>query len=109
MGAALGIPGDGVTALLLGGTMILGIQAGPLLVINNPGIVYALFETALLAVAVLSILWPYVGPLADGPARAGLNPAAPTNEAPERSGAPGLVAATGQRRSSGSSASGRFW
>jgi putative tricarboxylic transport membrane protein len=46
---ALGIPGDGTTAILLGGLMIHGIQAGPLLFTNNPEIVYALFGTALLA------------------------------------------------------------
>lgn len=57
---ALGIPGDGVTALLLGGLMIHGIQAGPLLFTNNPGIVYALFETALLA-AILVLILQYFG------------------------------------------------
>ncbi len=46
---ALGIPGDGVTAILLGGLMIHGVQAGPLLFNNNPEIVYALFLTALIA------------------------------------------------------------
>ncbi|WFE76706.1 tripartite tricarboxylate transporter permease [Roseinatronobacter sp. S2] len=46
---ALGIPGDGVTAILLGGLMIHGIQAGPLLFTNNPGIVYTLFLAALIA------------------------------------------------------------
>lgn len=46
---ALGIPGDGVTAILLGGLMIHGVQAGPLLFTNNPEIVYALFLTALIA------------------------------------------------------------
>jgi putative tricarboxylic transport membrane protein len=52
---ALGIPGDGVTAILLGGLMIHGVQAGPLLFNNNPEIVYALFLTALIAsVAVLA-------------------------------------------------------
>lgn len=51
---ALGIPGDGVTAMLLGGLMVHGIQPGPLLFTNNPAIVYALFLTALVsAVAVL--------------------------------------------------------
>jgi putative tricarboxylic transport membrane protein len=33
---ALGIPGDAVTALLLSGLMIHGLQPGPLLYINNP-------------------------------------------------------------------------
>ncbi|PWE27580.1 Tat pathway signal protein [Pararhodobacter marinus] len=57
---ALGIPGDGTTAILLGGLMIHGIQAGPLLFANNPDIVYALFLTALLA-SVLVLLLQYFG------------------------------------------------
>lgn len=57
---ALGIPGDGTTAILLGGLMIHGIQAGPLLFANNPDIVYALFLTALLA-AVLTLVLQYFG------------------------------------------------
>ncbi|WP_425101770.1 tripartite tricarboxylate transporter permease [Tropicibacter sp. S64] len=53
---ALGIPGDGVTAILLGGLMIHGVQAGPLLFNNNPEIVYALFLTALIsAILVLAL------------------------------------------------------
>lgn len=53
---ALGIPGDGVTAILLGGLMIHGVQAGPLLFANNPEIVYALFLTALIASVLVLIL-----------------------------------------------------
>jgi putative tricarboxylic transport membrane protein len=57
---ALGIPGDGVTAMLLGGLMIHGIQPGPLLFTNNPSIVYALFLTALIS-AVLVLVLQYFG------------------------------------------------
>lgn len=57
---ALGIPGDGTTAILLGGLMIHGIQAGPLLFTNNPGVVYALFLTALVS-AVLVLVMQYFG------------------------------------------------
>lgn len=57
---ALGIPGDGTTAILLGGLMIHGIQAGPLLFTNNPGIVHALFLTAMIA-AVLTLFLQYFG------------------------------------------------
>lgn len=57
---ALGIPGDGVTAILLGGLMIHGVQAGPLLFDNNPEIVYALFLTALIA-AVLVLAMQFWG------------------------------------------------
>jgi putative tricarboxylic transport membrane protein len=46
---ALGIPGDGTTAILLGGLIIHGIQPGPLLFTNNPDIVFTLFATALFA------------------------------------------------------------
>lgn len=57
---ALGIPGDGTTAILLGGLMIHGIQAGPLLFANNPDIVYALFLTALIS-AVMILLVQFFG------------------------------------------------
>ncbi|MCW1934913.1 tripartite tricarboxylate transporter permease [Pararhodobacter zhoushanensis] len=57
---ALGIPGDGTTAILLGGLMIHGIQAGPLLFTNNPEIVYALFLTALIS-AVMVLVLQYFG------------------------------------------------
>lgn len=53
---ALGIPGDGVTAILLGGLMIHGVQAGPLLFANNPEIVYALFLTALISAFVVLVV-----------------------------------------------------
>ena len=39
----LGIPGDPVTAILIGGLMIHGLQPGPLLFINNPEVVYAIY------------------------------------------------------------------
>ncbi|MCT4370477.1 tripartite tricarboxylate transporter permease [Yangia mangrovi] len=57
---ALGIPGDGTTAILLGGLMIHGVQPGPLLFTNNPEIVYAVFGTALLS-AVLVLLMQFFG------------------------------------------------
>lgn len=43
----LGIPGDSVTAMLLGGLIIHGLQPGPLLFQNNPSVVYGLFTTLL--------------------------------------------------------------
>nr|WP_321461810.1 tripartite tricarboxylate transporter permease [uncultured Cohaesibacter sp.] len=57
---ALGIPGDGTTAILLGGLMIHGIQAGPLLFTNNPDIVYTLFNTALIS-AILVFISQFFG------------------------------------------------
>ncbi len=46
---ALGIPGDSVTAMLLGGLMIHGMQPGPLLFTNNGPLVYAVFVALLIA------------------------------------------------------------
>lgn len=40
---ALGIPGDTPTAMLIGGLMIHGIDAGPLLMDNNAALVYCFF------------------------------------------------------------------
>lgn len=45
----LGIPGDAVTAVLLGALMVQGLQPGPLLFTNNGPIVYTLFIGMLLA------------------------------------------------------------
>lgn len=46
---ALGIPGDAITALLLSGLMIHGLQPGPLLFTNNPDVVYYIFAAVMLA------------------------------------------------------------
>lgn len=45
----LGIPGDTVTAMLIGGLMIQGVQPGPLMFINNPDVVYAIYISVLLS------------------------------------------------------------
>jgi len=45
---ALGIPGDAITAILLGALMIQGIQPGPLLFQNNADLVYAVFAANIL-------------------------------------------------------------
>ena len=39
----LGIPGSGSTAVLIGGLMLQGLQPGPLLMPNNPELVYSIF------------------------------------------------------------------
>lgn len=57
---ALGIPGDAVTALMLGGFLIHGIQPGPLLFTLNGPLVYSIF-TALLIAAVAMLLIEYWG------------------------------------------------
>ena len=46
---ALGIPGDTVTALLLSGLTIHGLQAGPLFMRNNPGLAYLIFAGIFMA------------------------------------------------------------
>ena len=52
---SLGIPGDGTTALLLGGLIIHGIEAGPLLQKNNPVFVNMIFLAAVLG-AIIALL-----------------------------------------------------
>lgn len=57
---SLGIPGDTVTALLLGGLVLHGLQPGPLLIQNNGDIVYAIFA-ALLVANLFMILFLFLG------------------------------------------------
>lgn len=52
---SLGIPGDAVTALLLGALTIQGLTPGPLLMTNNPVFSYMVFGSLLLA-AVVTLL-----------------------------------------------------
>lgn len=53
---ALGIPGDTVTAMLLGGLTIQGISPGPLMFIQNVDIVYSIFITMIIgSIAMLFI------------------------------------------------------
>ena len=51
----LGIPGDGVSAMLLGAFMIHGLQPGPLLFRNNPGLVYGMLLAMVVAVIFIII------------------------------------------------------
>jgi len=52
----MGIPGDSVTAILIGGLMIHGIQPGPLLFQTNPDVVYGIFVATLVANIMMLIL-----------------------------------------------------
>lgn len=56
----LGIPGDSVTAMLLGGFLIHGIQPGPLLFTNNGELVYSIF-VALLVASIVMLCLLYFG------------------------------------------------
>lgn len=52
----LGIPGDGVTAILLGGFMLHGLQPGPLLFQTNGDVVYSIFASMVLATIAMSVI-----------------------------------------------------
>ncbi|MEW9122541.1 MAG: tripartite tricarboxylate transporter permease [Thermotaleaceae bacterium] len=52
----LGIPGDAVTAVLLGALMVQGLQPGPLLFQNNGDIVYTLFVGMLIANILMMVI-----------------------------------------------------
>ena len=46
---AFGIPGDAVTAVMLGALTIHGIQSGPLFILQNPELAYGIFAAYLIA------------------------------------------------------------
>lgn len=52
----LGIPGDAVTAILLGGFMIHGIQPGPMLFVSQGDLVYTIFAALILATVMMLVL-----------------------------------------------------
>lgn len=52
----LGIPGDTVTAIMLGGFMIHGIQPGPLLFISQGALVYTIFAALILASVIMLVM-----------------------------------------------------
>lgn len=56
----LGIPGDGVTAILLGGFLLHGLQPGPLLFQTNGDVVYSIFASMILATTLMAIIM-YLG------------------------------------------------
>ena len=53
---ALGIPGDGVTAMMLGGFLIHGLTPGPLLFKTNADFVYGIFAACLVANVIMLFL-----------------------------------------------------
>ena len=52
----LGIPGDGATAILLGGFILHGLQPGPLLFQSNGNVVYGIFAAMILSSIVMVLL-----------------------------------------------------
>ena len=52
----LGIPGDGVTAMMLGGFLIHGLSAGPLLFVKNSDVVYGIFAACMICSAFMLII-----------------------------------------------------
>lgn len=52
----LGIPGDPITAILLGALMIQGLTPGPLLFIDNPDFVYSVFWAFFVAIVMLLVV-----------------------------------------------------
>ncbi|WP_138472716.1 tripartite tricarboxylate transporter permease [Poseidonocella sp. HB161398] len=56
----LGIPGDAVTAILLGGLMVHGVQPGPLLFVTQSELVYAIFA-AMTVSSVVMLLVEFFG------------------------------------------------
>lgn len=52
----LGIPGDGVTAMMLGGFLIHGLETGPLLFVNNGNVVYGIFAACMLCGLLMLII-----------------------------------------------------
>ncbi|WFA08069.1 tripartite tricarboxylate transporter permease [Tissierella sp. Yu-01] len=56
----LGIPGDGVTAMLLGGFVLHGIQPGPLIFTNNASVVYGVFAAMVIA-TIAMLIFEFLG------------------------------------------------
>lgn len=56
----LGIPGDGVTAMMLGGFLIHGLETGPLLFRSNANVVYGIFAACIIC-ALLMLIIEYFG------------------------------------------------
>src|SRR5437879_13518371 len=53
---AFGIPGDSVTAVMLGALTIHGIQSGPLFISQNPQLAYGIFAAYLLAHPIMVLI-----------------------------------------------------
>ncbi|WP_200087537.1 tripartite tricarboxylate transporter permease [Salicibibacter cibi] len=56
----LGIPGDAVTAVMLGSLMVAGLQPGPLLFVENADVVYTIFVGMIVA-TILILIYGLIG------------------------------------------------
>ncbi|WP_099867435.1 tripartite tricarboxylate transporter permease [Pararhizobium haloflavum] len=62
---ALGIPGDAVTAILLGALVLQGVTPGPLIFINSPDVVYTIYFALLASTLLMGLIgYPAVRVLA---------------------------------------------
>ena len=52
----LGVPGSGSTAVMLGGLMVHGVNPGPLLLVENPELVYAVYAGLLLSAGAMLVI-----------------------------------------------------
>ena len=52
----LGIPGDCVTAMMLGGFLIHGLSAGPLLFVKNADVVYGIFAACMVCTLIMLVV-----------------------------------------------------
>ena len=53
---ALGIPGDAVTAILLGALVLQGVTPGPLIFVTNPQVVYTIYLALMFATLLMAVL-----------------------------------------------------
>jgi len=56
---AIGIPGSGATAVILGAFMLHGIQPGPQLMLHSSDVVYTIFASYFLGIAVMGLIGYY--------------------------------------------------
>jgi len=56
---ALGIPGSGATAVMLGAFMLQGVQPGPQILLTSSGMVYTIFASVFLGIALMCVLGFY--------------------------------------------------
>ena len=53
---ALGIPGSGATAVIMGAFMLQGVQPGPQILLTSPDVVYSIFASVFLGIGLMCIV-----------------------------------------------------